>query len=87
MLERGDSVIYPNRIHEVRTDKDIKITQKELADSVGVTQPMISDYEAGISVPSVIVAELIARYLDTTIQYLFEDGIEAYKAEMGLNTR
>ena len=75
---------YPNRILAVRSDMDIKITQQDLADAVGVSQPMISEYEAGESLPNAIVAELIANYLDTTFKYLYEESIDEYIADMGI---
>ncbi len=47
-----------------------KITQAQLAKSVGITQVMICGIEKGIKVPSLAVACEIARVLNTTVDDL-----------------
>lgn len=46
------------------------ITQKELADEVGVTQSMLNQIEKGVKIPSLATALDIAKVLDTTVDYL-----------------
>ena len=74
---------YPNRILAVRTDKDIY--QEELAVTSGISQQMINLYEKGSSLPNVVVAELVAEYLGTTVRNLYEETIKDYIAEAGVN--
>jgi DNA-binding XRE family transcriptional regulator len=51
--------------------KELGITQKELADSVGTTCRVIQYYEAGEREPSVKNAIAIAKVLKTTVEKLF----------------
>jgi len=48
------------------------ITQKVLADAVGVTQRAIANYEAGTRQPSPEVGEKIARFLGMDIPTMWE---------------
>ena len=47
------------------------LTQAMLADMLGVSRKTINTVENGVFVPSVLLALLIARALDTTIEDLF----------------
>ena len=57
------------------TDERIKkgLTQKELAEMVGITQGWLSSIESGVRKPSVTVAKKIAAALDFDWAELFED--------------
>lgn len=46
------------------------ITTAELAESALIAQQQISKYEAGISLPTVIVAAKMAERLGVTVEYL-----------------
>lgn len=46
------------------------ITTQEMADVVHVSQPQICKWEAGIAIPNVVAAVLIARRLGTTVEQL-----------------
>ena len=48
----------------------LDLTQKELADKIGVTQSFISLVEKGYKVPSVEVVKRLADALETTIDEL-----------------
>lgn len=50
-----------NRIYLARTKAGI--SQRELARRIGMSQPIIADYEAGIVSPQVATVEAIARAL------------------------
>lgn len=46
------------------------MTQAELAEAVGVSQPTMAQYESGLKVPSVITAVRIEQVLHTTCSEL-----------------
>jgi len=48
-----------------------KVTQEELASSVGVTRQTIIAIEKGNYTPSVLLALKIAKYFHTTVEKLF----------------
>ena len=59
---------FADNVKRLREEKDF--SQAELAKMVGVSQPMINDYEKGRKVPTVITAVDLARKLDTTVEQL-----------------
>ncbi len=59
---------FADNVKRLREEKDF--SQAELAKMVGVSQPMINDYEKGRKVPTVITAVDLARKLDTTVEEL-----------------
>lgn len=52
------------------------ITQKELAETVGITQQALSLFEQGVKVPGIITAVDIAKTLDTTVEQLVDGQTE-----------
>lgn len=58
------------RIKERRTE--LKITQAQLAELVGVGQSTISEIESGRHQPTIELALLIARALQTSVDNIFE---------------
>ncbi len=50
--------------------KNINMSQKELADKVGITQSMICQIEKNLKIPSVAVAYEIAIAMGTTVDEL-----------------
>lgn len=61
--------VVNNSVQEFRSKK--KITQEELAKSVGVTRQTVIAIEKGNYTPSVLLALKIAKYFDTTVEKLF----------------
>ncbi len=64
-----------NRIAELR--KARRVTQEELADSLGVTRQTIISLESGRYNASLLLAHKLARYFGLTIEEVFffeEDG-------------
>jgi len=61
-----------NKVTEYRIKQDL--TQRDLAEKVGVYQPYISRLEAGEVAPSVILAYKIARALRATVEEIFGEG-------------
>lgn len=53
--------------------KKAKLTQKELAAMLGISQPTICSYENGNSVPSINMLQPIANALFCNIQDLFPE--------------
>ena len=58
------------RIKELRTQK--KVSQKELAEYLNVTQVQISKYELGKNEPDLETLSKIAKYFDVTIDYILD---------------
>ena len=63
-----------DRIKELR--KESGMTQKELANAMGVTASMIGQYETGIRTPKYETLERIARSLSVSTEALMGKGIE-----------
>lgn len=57
-----------DNIKRLREEKEY--SQAELAKLVGVSQPLINDYEKGRKVPTVITGVDLAKKLDTTVEKL-----------------
>ena len=58
-----------NNIRKYRNDKNI--TQKELANKLGITQQMMSNYEKGYSTPNINLAKKIAIELESDVENIF----------------
>lgn len=62
-------------IRQIRLSKNM--TQKQLADAIGVDHTIISKYEKGMTIPSVSRLEMIAKVLGVSVDMLLNgDGIE-----------
>ena len=57
-----------SRIKELR--EEMGLTQKQLADKIGIARNTITQYELGIASMSVRVLTLLIQTLDTTAEYL-----------------
>ena len=56
-------------VKRIRTEKEM--SQLDLADAIGVTQPMISMIERGTKAPSMQLGKQIADALDVSVDKLF----------------
>lgn len=56
-----------------RARESNNMTQLELAQSVGVSQPTIAQYERGLILPTIVTGVSIAKALRTTCEDLVED--------------
>lgn len=56
-----------------------RVTQKTLADKVGISQTALSNIETGKSVPSVGTALVIAKQLGTTVEELFSIVVPRFR--------
>ena len=63
-----------DRIKELRKEKGM--TQKELANAMGVTASMIGQYETGIRIPKYETLERVAKALSISVETLMGKGIE-----------
>lgn len=61
---------FADNLKRMREKKDL--SQAQLANAVGVTQPTIAQYEKGMKQPTVATAVDIARRLGTTCEELVE---------------
>lgn len=50
--------------------KEVGLSQKEIAEKVGVHQTLIAQYENGLKIPSLATACLIADALETSVDWL-----------------
>jgi putative transcriptional regulator len=58
-----------NRLKEARTR--CGLTQTELAERIGVSRKTINTVENSVFVPSTMLALMLARILETTVEELF----------------
>ncbi|SHJ36933.1 Methanogenic corrinoid protein MtbC1 [Clostridium amylolyticum] len=61
---------FTSRLKELRKEK--KITQKELADSLGLAQSTIANYEQGIRFPDNVMIKKLADYFSVSLDYLLK---------------
>ncbi len=61
-------MIFNERLKEIRTAK--KLSQKEIADKIGITEQAYQKYEYGKNQPLIDKATEIAKALDTSLDYL-----------------
>ena len=54
--------------------QEIGLTQKDIAEAVGVERPFITAFETGYKTPSVYVLAQIAEKLGVTLDYLVNGG-------------
>ena len=66
------------RIADLR--KNSRITQQELADSIGVSFQTVSKWETGISMPDITVLPLLAEYFHVSTDQLL--GLKPLDGEM-----
>jgi len=67
-------------IQELR--KDRSITQEQLANSVGVSVPAVSKWESGQAYPDITLLPAIARYFNTSIDYLLKYEVDLSNEEV-----
>lgn len=72
---------YAERIKEVR--KNNGISQEQLAEVVGVSRQCVTKWEAGKCYPSVDNLLIMARYMNTSIDWIFADEIGKVCGENG----
>lgn len=60
---------FAKRLHDLRIDR--RITQKKLAEDLGVTDMTISRYESGSVEPNIDTIYKISNYFGVGISYLF----------------
>lgn len=57
-------------LYEYRKKKGL--TQRELSEQLGVTQPTITQYETGVRKPDIVTLKKLAAILDCTTDQLLE---------------
>lgn len=71
-----------------QTRKDLNMSQKELADKLGVTDRAVSKWETGRSMPDLSLLQPLCRVLKTDVNSLLSGGIvkaEAYRKTSEMN--
>ncbi|MGX7200036.1 helix-turn-helix transcriptional regulator [Enterococcus nangangensis] len=58
-----------NKIREMRISKGI--SQKKLAETVGISRPYLAEIEKGSSAPGTPIALALASALDSTVEIIF----------------
>ncbi len=56
------------RLKELRIEKGA--TQRDFAKAIGVSQSVISNWEKGLNVPSILFLSEISQYFDVSVEYL-----------------
>ena len=51
--------------------KELKMTQKQLAEKLNVTDRTISRWECGVNLPDVEMLKTVAKVLDVDIKYFY----------------
>ncbi|NLY08564.1 MAG: helix-turn-helix domain-containing protein [Tissierellia bacterium] len=69
VIERGDLVFNPNNLKQLRLEKGL--TQKEVAEQIGVSQQQWSQYEKGEAYPRISTAKEIADFFGSTVDEIF----------------
>lgn len=64
-----ENIFLSNRIHILRAEH--KMTQKDLAEKIGVSRQTIISIEKGNYTPSLLLAFQIARTFEKTIEEVF----------------
>ena len=59
---------YSERIKELR--KEMRLSQKQLADEIGISQSVLCDYENNKSEPTVSVILKLSTFFDVSTDYL-----------------
>lgn len=59
---------YKTRIKYLRENRSL--TQKELADAIGISRSQLSHFELGIAAPNVDVLISLANYFHVSVDYL-----------------
>lgn len=62
---------FAENLKLIRTEKGI--SQAVLAHSVGISQPMIAQYELGMKFPNIVLGVELAKTLGTTVEKLVCD--------------
>lgn len=68
MLLQNKWVFDGGKIREKRKEKDL--TQKQLAELLGITQASVCEYETGRAVPSLKTIHYLATILNISVDYL-----------------
>lgn len=64
-----------DRIRDFRMAKEPKLTQEQLAESIGIKRSRLAQYEAGRTEPPLTILKMIALALDTTLPELEDEGV------------
>lgn len=68
------SALYPDLSYNIRSlRKELKLTQKELADKANISFRTIQNYENGLTPPSIKTIEKIALALGVSVERLIRD--------------
>ena len=76
-----DQIRTGGLIRQLRTEK--KLTQKELAERIGVSDKAVSKWERGCGCPDVSLLPALAEVLGTDVQVLLSGRIEKNESEKG----
>ena len=76
-----DQIRTGGLIRQLRTEK--KLTQKELAERIGVSDEAVSKWERGCGCPDVSLLPALAEVLGTDVQVLLSGRIEKNESEKG----
>lgn len=73
---------FSEKLNDLR--KNANLSQKELADKLGVAQASINYWEKGQRTPSIDMVALIAKYFNVSIEYLVTENTDISKTIRGV---
>lgn len=77
--ELDEFVVNANRIRSLRESRGLQ--QKEVAINLGISQPTVSDWEAGRKVPSAKSTIKLAKFFCVSVEYLFGEDTDQVCSE------
>ena len=76
-----ESTGFGEKLRKLRINKGM--TQQDLADRLGLTKAVVSTYEQGIHMPSLVTLTQIAQLFEVTTDYLLSVGDEHLRERTG----
>lgn len=77
--------LFGKRLARARAEK--QLTQRELADAIGITFSQISRYEASKARPRLAILMKLAEALGTTPEFLAGDSVDDFNREVTLTLK
>lgn len=71
------ALMIGSNIKKLREER--KITQQQLAESLGLSYQAVSKWECGTTIPDVMILPAVAEYFGVSINDLFKENISVYK--------
>lgn len=67
-MEKNELIVIGERLRRVRNEKGL--SQKEVAEELGISKPIVSQYESGQRTPSVSKLIKLSKFYKVSLDYL-----------------